>query len=221
MSLPFNLGLSYVPIPAGMKGPITPGWNQPESCSNDATEAHRLSGNVGIAHAYCKTPTCAVDIDDGKEALRFLAAKGITLKSVLTQSCPAVMCSGRPNSLTAIYRLPEGVSPLLTKTVKVNGKIILEFRCATADGKTVQDVIPPSIHPSGTKYRWLQGSLGSLTELPKELIDLWQELIEADQAKSQVQHKTKTVWHAPAPLTPREIAILKAQLTYIDPNCDQ
>ena len=220
MSLPFNLGLSYVPIPFGQKGPITPGWNQPESCINDATEAHRLSGNVGIAHAYCKTPTCAVDIDDGKEALRFLAAKGIALKSVLTQSCPAVMCSGRPNSLKAIYRLPEGVSPLLTKTVKVNGKIILEFRCATADGKTVQDVIPPSIHPSGTKYRWLQGSLESLTELPKELLDLWQELIEADQAKSQAQQKTKTVWHAPAPLTPREIAILKDQLTYIDPNCD-
>ena len=80
MSLPFNLGLSYVPIPAGMKGPITPCWNQRESCITDATEAQRLSGNVGIAHAYCKTPTCAVDIDDGKEALRFLAAKGITLK---------------------------------------------------------------------------------------------------------------------------------------------
>ena len=221
MNLPFNLGLSYVPIPAGMKGPVTARWNQRASCITDATEAHRLSGNVGIAHAYCKTPTCAVDIDDGKEALRFLAAKGIALKSVLTQSCPAVMCSGRPNSLKAIYRLPEGVSPLLTKTVKVNGKIILEFRCATADGKTVQDVIPPSIHPSGTKYRWLQGSLGSLTELPKELLDLWQELIEADQAKSQAQQKTKTVWHAPAPLTPREIAILKDQLTYIDPNCDR
>jgi hypothetical protein len=221
MSLPFDRGFSYVPIPSGMKGPITAGWNQLASCITDANEAHRLSGNVGIAHAYCKTPTCAVDIDDGKETLRYLAAKGIALKSVLTQSCPAVMCSGRPNSLKAIYRLPEGVSPLLTKTVKVNGKIILEFRCATADGKTVQDVIPPSIHPSGTKYRWLQGSLGSLTELPKELLDLWQELIEADQAKSQAQQKTKTVWHAPAPLTPREIAILKDQLTYIDPNCDR
>ena len=221
MSLPFDRGFSYVPIPAGMKGPITPGWNQPESCINDATEAHRLSGNVGIAHAYCKTPTCAVDIDDGKEALRFLAAKGIALKSVLTQSCPAVMCSGRPNSLKAIYRLPEGVSPLLTKTIKVNGKIILEFRCATADGKTVQDVIPPSVHPSGTKYRWVQGLLETLTELPRELLDLWQELITADQIRSQAQQKTKTVWHAPAPLTPREVAILKDQLDYIDPNCDR
>ena len=220
MNLPFNLGFSYVPIPAGMKGPITAGWNQLASCITDANEAHRLSGNVGIAHAYCKTPTCAVDIDDGKETLRYLAAKGIALKSVLTQSCPAVMCSGRPNSLKAIYRLPEGVSPLLTKTVKVNGKIILEFRCATADGKTVQDVIPPSIHPSGTKYRWLQGSLESLTELPKELLDLWQELIEADQTENQAQKKTKPAWCAPVPLTPREVAILKDQLKYIDPNCD-
>ena len=221
MSLPFNRGFSYVPIPAGMKGPITAAWNQRSSCITDANEAHRLSGNVGIAHAYCKTPTCAFDIDNREEALRYLAGKGIDLNSLLTERDAAVMWSGRPNSLKAIYRLPEGLGPLLTKTVKVNGKTILEFRCATADGKTVQDIVPPSVHPSGTHYRWVQGSLESLTELPKELLDLWQELIAADQTKSQAQQKTKTVWHAPAPLTPREIAILKDQLTYIDPNCDR
>ena len=220
MSLPFNQGLSYVPIPTSKKGPITPGWNQRESCITEATDAYRLSGNVGLAHAYCETPTCAVDIDDYKETRSYLSKAGIDLKYQLTQRNSAVMWSGRPNSLKAIYRLPKGLGPLLSKTIKVNGKTILEFRCATADGKTVQDVIPPSMHPSGTKYRWVQGSLESLTELPKELLDLWQELIEADQAKSQAQQKTKMVWHAPAPLTPREIAILKDQLTYIDPNCD-
>jgi putative DNA primase/helicase len=220
MSLLFNLGLSYVHIPIGMKGPITPGWNQHKSCITDATEAHKLAGNVGLAHAYCETPTCAVDIDNGKETLRYLAGKGIDLKPLLTNHCPAVMWSGRPNSLKAIYRLPKGLGPLLSKTIKVNGKTILEFRCATADGKTVQDVIPPSIHPSGTKYRWLQGSLESLTELPKELLDLWQELIEADQAKSQAAKKSQATWIAPTPLTPREVAILKDQLIYIDPGCD-
>ena len=220
MNLPFNLGLSYVPIPAGMKGPVTARWNQRASCITDATEAHKLAGNVGLAHAYCETPTCAVDIDDGKETLRYLAGKGIDLNSLLTERDAAVMWSGRPNSLKAIFTLPEGVGPLLTKTVKVNGKIILEFRCSTADGKTVQDVIPPSIHPSGTKYRWLQGSLESLTELPKELLDLWQELIEADLNKSQDQNKPKPAWYAPMPLTPREVAILKDQLKHIDPNCD-
>ena len=220
MSLPFNLGLSYVPIPTGLKGPITAGWNQRASCITDVSEAHKLAGNVGLAHAYCETPTCAVDIDDGKDTIRYLSKAGIDLKSLLTHSCPAVMCSGRPNSLKAIYRLPKGLGPLLSKTIKVNGKTILEFRCATADGKTVQDVIPPSIHPSGTKYRWLQGSLESLTELPKELLDLWRELIEADQTKSQVAKKFQTTWIAPAPLTPREVAILKDQLKYIDPNCD-
>ena len=221
MSLPFNLGLAYVSIPSGMKGPNTPGWNQRASCITGANEAHKLAGNVGLAHAYCETPTCAFDIDDCKGTLRYLAGKGIELKPLLTNHCPAVMWSGRPNSLKAIYRLPEGVSPLLTKTIKVNGKIILEFRCATADGKTVQDVIPPSVHPSGTKYRWVQGLLETLTELPRELLDLWQELITADQIRSQAQQKTKTVWHAPAPLTPREVAILKDQLDYIDPNCDR
>ena len=219
--LPFNLGLSYVPIPAGMKGPITAGWNQRASCITDASEAHRLSGNVGLAHAYCSKLSGAVDLDDYKKAIIYFSNLGIDLRQFLIERDTTVMWSGRPNSLKAIFTLPEGLGPLLTKTVKVDGKIILEFRCATADGKTVQDVIPPSIHPSGTRYRWQQGSLESLTELPEELLDLWQELIEADQTKSQAQQKTKTVWHAPAPLTPREIAILKDQLTYIDPNCDR
>ena len=220
MNLPFNLGFSYVPIPAGMKGPITAGWNQLASCITDANEAHRLSGNVGIAHAYCKTPTCAVDIDDGKETLRYLAAKGIALRELLTTRGPAIMWSGRPNSLKAIFRLPNSVGPLLTKTIKIDGKIILEFRCAAAESKTVQDVIPPSIHPSGTKYRWLQGSLETLTELPKELLDLWHELIAADQPKIQAAKNSLARWTAPAPLTPREVAILKDQLNYIDSGCD-
>ena len=130
------------------------------------------------------------------------------------------MWSGRPNSLKGIYRLPEGVEPLPTKCVKINGKIILEFRCAAADGKTVQDVVPPSAHPSGTKYRWLQGSLETLTELPKQLLNHWQQQIHADAKK--VNYKVKPVigWCAPLTLTPREIAILKDQLEYIDPSCD-
>ena len=221
MSLPFNQGLSYVPIPASKKGPITPGWNQRESCITEATEAYRLSGNVGLAHAYCETPTCAVDIDDYKETRSYLSKAGIDLKYQLTQRNSAVMWSGRPNSLKAIYRLPKGLRPLLSKTIKVNGKTILEFRCAAAEGKTVQDVIPPSVHPSGTKYRWLQGSLEALTEISNELLNIWQELIAADKNKSQAQNRPESLWYATAPLTPREVAILKDQLNYIDPNCDR
>jgi len=92
--LPFNLGLSYVPIPAGMKGPITAGWNQLESSITDVTEVHKLSENVGLAHAYCKTPTCAVDIDDGKETLSYLSKAGIDLKQLITERDAAVMWSG-------------------------------------------------------------------------------------------------------------------------------
>ena len=220
MCLPFNLGFSYVPIPAGLKGPITAGWNQREFCITDATEAHKLAGNVGLAHAYCFTPTAAIDIDDYKKAQRYLSEKSVDLKSVLTNSSPAVMWSGRRNSLKAIFCLPECVGPLPTKTVKLDGKVILEFRCATADGKTVQDVIPPSVHPSGIQYQWIQGSLKTLTELPKALLEIWQELIEADQVKIQSLNKPITPLWSRAPLTPREIAILKDQLNWIDPNCD-
>ena len=221
MSLPFNLGLAYVPIPFGAKGPTNRGWNRRESCFTEASEAHKLSENVGLAHAYCDTPTCAIDVDNVKEAIHYLSNLEIDLKRILKQRETAVMWSGRPNSLKAIFFLPEGVQPLPTKTVKSNGELLLELRCATANGKTVQDVIPPSVHPSGTKYRWIQGSLKTLTGLPKELLDLWRGLITANQTKTQATRKSKAIWVAPTPMTPREVAILNDQLNYIDPNCDR
>jgi hypothetical protein len=53
-------------------------------------------------------------------------------------------------------RAASGVPALETKKVNgSDGKSAVEFRCATKEGKTVQDVLPSSIHPDGHQYQWL------------------------------------------------------------------
>ena len=39
---------------------------------------------------------------------------------------------------------------MATKKVLVNGRTAFELRCATADGLSVMDVLPPARHPSGS-----------------------------------------------------------------------
>mgnify|MGYP000695436838 CR=1 FL=1 len=50
------------------------------------------------------------------------------------------------------------------KKIVIQKKTALEFRCATVEGKTVQDVLPGSVHPSGTTYQW--GGKGNWQSLP-------------------------------------------------------
>ena len=55
--------------------------------------------------------------------------------------------------------------------------MILEFRCANRDNGSVQDVLPPSIHPdTGTPYRW-RGDWRAIPTVPRPLIDLWDAII--------------------------------------------
>lgn len=169
-------GWVLVPIDQGTKGPSIKGWNQAERCISTADQCDRISGGVGLAHAY--SGTCTIDVDDMAPARAWFDQRGVDLDKLLNDAEAVRISSGRPNRAKLLYRLPEGVAPLPTKQLKSDG---FEFRCATADGLTVQDVLPPSIHPdTGEAYAWACGMVGdwsSLPVLPSELLALWQELV--------------------------------------------
>lgn len=123
--------------------------------------------------------------------------------------------SGKSNSAKLIYRLTSELGPLKTKMIRNNeGKSMLEFRCASSDGLTVQDVIPPSIHPSGTLYQWGgKGSILAIPTIPHILLDLWLSLIKSPVKINQTNHIQ--------PLeSPREVARVQLALTYISADCD-
>lgn len=180
------LGWHLVPIPSGSKAPTSQGWNLRENCITDPA-AFPDGTNVGLAHAY--SGTCSLDIDNWLLASQWLSDRGVGLSELLTAPGAVTIASGRPGRAKALYRLPEGLGPLLTKKILVDGKTALELRCATGDGKTVQDVLPPSSHPdTGQPYCWGLpdgGSLGDylrgMPELPASLLAIWREQIEPNR----------------------------------------
>ena len=215
-------GFSLIPIPHGQKGPTLPGWNTPECCLRNPTQHGILSGkNIGLAHAYCTpTPTCAIDIDNYKYAKSWLVTHGIDLRLLLTAPGAVVIWSGKKYSLKLLYRLPLGVPALESKKINGgDGKSAVEFRCATKDGKTVQDLLPPSIHPDGHAYQWLGNSNPlHLHEIPPAVLGLWRLLIDNG---SRVANRQFGGGNASAPRqeSPRQIATIIAGLRHIDANC--
>ena len=172
-------GWQLCDIPPGTKGPTVTGWNLPGAIS------HGQQG-CGICHAY--SGTCAIDVDDYPVALEWLARKGVDLDALLEDPRSVQIVSGRINRAKLLYRLPTplpslNLAPyekLSEKTGKMATFHALELRCGTRDGKTVQDVLPPTIHPeTGKPYTWAYGDetfghWSNLPELPSALLALWQ-----------------------------------------------
>jgi putative DNA primase/helicase len=169
-------GFALVPFPRGLKGPEGPaavGWNLRENCITTEEQAARLNGgSIGLAHAYCMpTPTGVLDVDKFDAAAAWLDANGCDLSALLMDTSAVQIRSGRPGRAKALYRLPEVLASLVIKDE--DGTTALEFRCASAGGLTVQDVLPPSIHPTtGKPYEWI-GDWRSIPDIPAPLLGLW------------------------------------------------
>jgi hypothetical protein len=220
MSNTFNLlssGLALVKIPKGSKAPTIFEWNKLNNVITQPNESDLLNDcNIGLAHAYCTpNPTCAIDIDNLSDTHIWMQRYGVDLDFLLNANDAVSIFSGKSNSAKLIYRLPTHSCALKTKMVRNGeGKSMLEFRCASSDGLTVQDVIPPSIHPSGTQYQWGgKGSVLAIPSIPKSLLDIWLSLLTP--ASRQIQST-----YVPPLESPREIARVQLALTYISADCD-
>lgn len=212
-------GLALVPIPHGLKGPLLKGWNNRENVVTDTSKIELLSNqNIGLAHAYCiPTPTCAIDIDDYKKARLWLSERGFYLDGALKAPDGVVIYSGKKYSLKLLYRLPSEVGSLESKQLAgPDGSMMLEFRCAAKNGTTVQDILPPSLHPSGTHYRWIgKGSPLKIPNIPQGLLDTWLQIINKDSKKICPTSDYQEIE------TPRRVARIREMLTFIDAACDR
>jgi putative DNA primase/helicase len=226
-------GLKVVSVPYKEKGPKVKGWNLPQNAISTPLGATALIGNnVGLAHAYCTpSPTCSIDVDDYLQAKPWLAEQGIYLDLLLGEANAVVISSGKGNSIKLLHRLPTGIKPLVSKQLlNSGGKMMLEFRCAAQNGTTVQDLIPPSVHPSGTQYRWVgSGTPLDIPIIPANLLQLWLNLLTTRQTCSNSSRQKRRPCskqfqlfnNTPPAESPLRVAVLKLQLTHIKADCDR
>ena len=183
-------GYALVPIPKGEKGPKIKGWNNQENVITDPKKATLIFGNVGLAHLYCSPyVTAALDIDDLSLASTFLSKHGIELQALLDAQDAVQISSGRINRAKLLYRLPFDNKSMETKQISdpVSKDMVLELRCASSNGKTVQDLLPPSIHPeTGIEYKWAgKGDWRDIPFIPEALLTLWEELLNGTTSQSK------------------------------------
>ena len=173
-------GWSLVGIPAGSKAPTTFGWQQ-RATPPSYWETHE-NANMGLLHG--PSGTCALDIDHMENTRTIFEALNIDLDAILDQA-PRIV--GRPDRGKAIFAVPAGVD-LTTRKISwpVQGDprrtdVVFELRAGS-----VQDVLPPSIHPdTGKPYTWAGRSWGlPLLPVPDQLLTIWTQW---DRFRPQLQ----------------------------------
>lgn len=164
-------GWALCAIDRGNKAPTYAKWNE------RPIDEETADGVVGAGLMHVQSGTCALDIDNLDLARVWLAERGVDVDALLEAKDAVKISSGRRGRAKLLYRLK---TPL--RTFKPAGSGV-ELRCATLEGKSVQDVLPPTIHPDTRKpYEWvygepLLGDWGALPAIPAALKAAWRELI--------------------------------------------
>ncbi len=219
-----QFGWKLCNIPPGNKGPVgesAKGWQKKARAITDPNLGPAMAG-AGLLHAW--SGTAALDIDKFDVAEKWLAERGVDLKVLLTARNCVQISSGREGRYKLLYLLPTPMpskklgpyKALSQVTQKEQTYHALELRCANADGESVQDVLPPTIHPgTGRPYEWvygddLCGDWRNLPPCPPELLKLWADQVQAASA-------TAVGPTASSGAAASEITALLAQQ---DPDCD-
>ena len=211
-------GFALVAIPKGRKGPIASGWNDGANAVRTVEQAGLLTGNFGLLHFYSNPKTVAFDIDDLEGTREFLKQRGIDLDSLLNAPDAVGIDSGRQNRAKLLYRLPVGSA--VTQTIQYKCPdtkgVIFEFRCASKNGKSVQDVLPPSIHPETSQpYKWVgSGDWRVLPEIPEALVTVWVELGSLEKRPEVNPHESDPVLIL-SPVPPETVQDLRSALNHL------
>jgi Bifunctional DNA primase/polymerase, N-terminal/Primase C terminal 2 (PriCT-2)/Family of unknown function (DUF5906) len=162
-------------IDRGKKAPTYDDWN------TKPIPADAVGGLDGAGLLHALSGTCALDVDNMDAARPWLAERGVDIDALLADDRAVTIDSGRHGRAKLLYRMKR---PLRTFKPKGAG---LELRCATATGLSVQDVLPPSVHPDTKKpYEWGGGLLGDWRKppsVPAVLLALWRSMAEEPSAE--------------------------------------
>ena len=190
-----RFGLKLVPLRG--KVPIGAGWNLDANLISTAMAAEQHwtqnpADNVGV----CLEPSglCSLDADSPNEARQVLGAEGIDLDGLMTTT-PTII--GRAPRLEfqapQDFRLSPKAVAWPRRSPDEKPLTVLELRAGR-----VQDVLPPSIHPSTRRpYQWLTPPVAEFPPLPQSLLALW---LDFDAFRRRARNRCP--WAEPEPDVP-------------------
>ena len=197
-------GWALTPVRSGTKQPALRNWGRPEEAIRGPENAYRLSESAGVLLAHCDPPLMALDIDDFHSATDWLNERKIDLAKLIQTPDAVQIYSGCHSRAKLLYRIDR---LRFTQRVMKDRNTILEFRCADRNGGSVQDLIPPSMHPTtGQPYQW-KGDWTHVPSAPEELLAIWDELLE----KGAKHHSCFTATKVP-------IETIESILLSLDPD---
>lgn len=181
--------------PERAKRPVQGNWQRPEQWVITEEKAHdwfkpqdaggfgeRFDNNVGLVHAGSRT--LALDVDHLDLAVQFFTAVGLDLHALLSSTAqitrrqPADAARLRAK---AIFELPPDLDPpgyaAVTHHAEGEEKGVTVFELRSGRGR--QDVLPPSIHPTGAKLEWRGYDDPGVTVAPQALLDLFERVKDA------------------------------------------
>ena len=170
-------------INRGEKKATYQGWNV-NPIAEDAADG--LDG-AGLLHAL--SGTCCIDLDNLPAARIWLSERAVDIDALLEADDAVRIESGRPNRAKLLYAMKR---PLRTFKPKGSG---LELRCANLEGRSVQDVLPPSWHPDTKKqYQWAGGIASDwrhLPSIPAALLNVWRGMTVEDSEVETLPAETR------------------------------
>ena len=172
------IGFHLVAMKEGTKGPTTASWHT-KGIDVDKLTEHQ---NIGLIHNL--SSTCSIDIDSRNDAVKvfknYLGLDPIEMKKVYP------CYRGKRDGIKFLFKMPNiehvGIKKL---TYKNDADIVTVFELrGSTTGTGVQDLLPPSLHPLGHRYEWinpLPSQFADIPELPERLVELWQNFDVEEQ----------------------------------------
>lgn len=188
-------GFAITPIRSGSKQPVLQNWSDKSQAVTTRQQVIKLSagfprklnGSAGVLLAHCDTPLMTLDIDNWSMAEPWFAKHGIDLGDLFTNPDAVQIQSGAQNKAKLVFSLD---TPMVHHVVKDQGETIIEFRCMNSTGGSLQDVLPPSVHPVTKKpYQW-HGDWKNIAKIPSALQTLWQSLLDEKEKARTVRSET-------------------------------
>ncbi len=166
-----QLGLKLTHIPAGTKAPTHKKWGKKPTKYKTLQQHLKSGGNIGLLHSLSNT--LCFDIDDIQAALRLFPV----LRKLIQGKAGVRYTSGKPNRIKILFKLPSTLRGTFNKIImpKNIGSIH-----AGKPGASIQDLLPPSVHPENPNwiYTWKKGIPTTIPPLPKKLSKFLQQEIQ-------------------------------------------